>query len=605
MGGTEQPLVVFISSVMRTEVDDLSAEREATKATIDSLPITRSWAFEYSPASADPPDETYLDKVDECDIFVLILGAEITAPVAKEYARAKALNKRRLVFIKRMKKRSAKADEWLSERTDVKYAVFQDAEDLPDHVHAAIVDEVIKAHRQLRLREKDFAQLATKLRSEPVTFMVRTIDARELKTAADEFPELKELYPLFDEWVDGKMVAIGNGTATAYVATYGQASAGFALLSDKGDGVQKISTLYIKPRYQGLGVGPRLLYGALARAADEGVEKLYLTVSEERRQQLEGLLEQFGFFVEGVSGRRYRRGSMEWVWAKRMVHGRLEIDRLPRFVSTHLLEERGFVAERIGNRMYRATPRYGTGSLGRGTAIVVGVAGHEPKRDYARARKAADGLEEDLMFIVGDSKEKFETRAGDLIIDAFDLETIFFPMYVERSVEGIVLPIRESFVQMLLPRSDQSQFLEPTRVQLRTDNVYYRYPNVFDGLERGSPVFFYETNRKQGSSRLFGEAKLLEFAIDAPRDLLARFGQLGIYTLDNLKASTMKKGRHKGQALALRFDWFREIEQPLSLQQVKQVLPNFDPQTARRVPPSDVYDLRRLSGWNVAPLSSQ
>jgi ribosomal protein S18 acetylase RimI-like enzyme len=310
--GAENPLVVFISSVMDTSVDDLTAERRSAVETINALPITRSWAFEFSPASADPLDESYMDKVDECDIFLLILGTEITEPVRREYDRAVTLKKRRLVFVKDLPTRASEAAEWLAVRQDVKWERFHEHSDLAERVRRAVVDEVIKAHRRLNLREKDFEDLANKLRSEPVTFLVRTVEARELVEVGESFPELPDLYPDFEDWLTSKIVQINQGTAAAYVASYEQANAGFALTDDKGAGVRKLSTLYMKPGYRGLGVGERLLYGVIVQAAKDGIEKIYVTVSEERRDQLEELLLSFGFFVEGVSGRRYRPGSCSW-----------------------------------------------------------------------------------------------------------------------------------------------------------------------------------------------------------------------------------------------------------------------------------------------------
>ena len=591
---------------MDKQVEDLSLERDAAVRAIDSLPITRSWAFEYSPASADAVDESYLEKVDECDIFLLILGAELTDPVEREYARAAALGKRRLVFVQNVDQRSSRATGWLSERHDVKYQRFQGPDDLADHVQGAVVDEVIKSHRRLNLREKDYEQLVTKLRSEPVTFMVRTIEARELADITATFPELEELYPNFQAWVDGKAVEINGGSANAYVATYGQENAGFALVSDKDPGVRKLSTLYIKPRYQGLGVGPRLLYGVITQAAHDAIGKIYVTVSEERRDTLEGLLTQFGFFVEGVAGRRYREGSWEWIWSKRLIHGCLRPKQLAKFATRYLLEERGFIVERISRSLYKAHPRYDAlGHMAPRTDgnLLMAISTGDADRDFPRARRAAADLECQLLFVSIEPLESEDPDDACICLDGLDLETLFFPLYIERSADGLIIPIRETFVQRLIPSSDQSQFLAPTRVQLRIDNVYYRYPTVYAGLKRGSSLFFYETQRKQGQSRLIGEGKLLQHAVDNPQDLLAEFGRLGVYSLSDLKDVAIRGGPNKGKALALRFGWYREIGSPLALRQIRQVLPTFDPMTARRISPMKILELRRLAGWNVAPLS--
>jgi hypothetical protein len=167
----------------------------------------------------------------------------------------------------------------------------------------------------------------------------------------------------------------------------------------------------------------------------------------------------------------------------------------------------------------------------------------------------------------------------------------------------VIVPIRQDFVRRLIPSSKEPQFVAPTRVQLRVDNVYYRFPTLQSILKRGSPLLFYETGRSQGGSRLIGEAKLIEHAVETPEDLISSFGNLGVYTLNDLRKSTTSRGANRGKALAMRFGWYREIDQPLQLDRLRKVLPKFDAQTARRVSASEVLDLRRMAGWNVAPLS--
>ena len=91
----ENPLLVFISSV----IADMRAEREAAEAAIRAIPLSRPWVFEHSPASALPLVESYLRKVRECDIFVLLMGAIVTDPVKREVETAQAAGKPLLVFL--------------------------------------------------------------------------------------------------------------------------------------------------------------------------------------------------------------------------------------------------------------------------------------------------------------------------------------------------------------------------------------------------------------------------------------------------------------------------------------------------------------------------
>jgi hypothetical protein len=233
--------------------------------------------------------------------------------------------------------------------------------------------------------------------------------------------------------------------------------------------------------------------------------------------------------------------------------------------------------------------------------VLVATASKDTDREYLSALHAAKEAGLGLVFVSVDGLTV--DLLGGTCLDALDLETRFFPLFVERGVEGLIVPIREGYANALIPSADKPSFLAPTRVQLRTENVYYRYPTVFAGLKRGSPLFFYETRRKSGSSRIIGEAKLLDYAVDQPEDLLARYGNLGVYTLEDVRRCVTDRGDNSGKALALRFDWYRELRQPLPRSQIESVVSGFDPTTARRIQPVQVLELRRLAGWSVDALS--
>jgi hypothetical protein len=225
----------------------------------------------------------------------------------------------------------------------------------------------------------------------------------------------------------------------------------------------------------------------------------------------------------------------------------------------------------------------------------------KPEQDYVEASRKAQELGLPLVFV--SIYPMAQAQGYGTCLDGLDLEAKFFPLFVERDVEGLIVPIRQEYVRGLIPLSNERQFMAPTRTQLRTDNVYYRYPTAFSRLKRGSPLFFYETGRVQGRSRLVGEAKLLEYAVAEPEELLAGYGNFGVYTLDDVRECVVHRGPNAGKALALRFDWYRELPTPLSLDQVKRVLPSFAPRTARRIGAQDALKLRRLAGWNLSTLS--
>jgi hypothetical protein len=95
------PLKVFVSSVMRRSLEDLSAEREAARAAIERLrPIARAWAFENEPASTKRLRDSYIDEVKTCDLLVAIVGCAMTSAVRDEINIARDHNKGILAFAK-------------------------------------------------------------------------------------------------------------------------------------------------------------------------------------------------------------------------------------------------------------------------------------------------------------------------------------------------------------------------------------------------------------------------------------------------------------------------------------------------------------------------
>ncbi|NLF70849.1 MAG: DUF4062 domain-containing protein [Candidatus Anammoximicrobium sp.] len=98
---------VFISSVQK----ELAAERRALKDFVQADPLLRPFfdvfLFEDLPASGRRADEVYLDEVDRCDIYLGIFGSDYgyedaagVSPTEREFDRATAAAKERLVFVK-------------------------------------------------------------------------------------------------------------------------------------------------------------------------------------------------------------------------------------------------------------------------------------------------------------------------------------------------------------------------------------------------------------------------------------------------------------------------------------------------------------------------
>ncbi len=593
---SEAPLVVFVSST----IGEFASERQRLARAIESFRLTRPWLFEEAPASAETLANSYLRKIRDCDLFVLLIGSNLTPPVRKEWETATRAGKRRLAFIK--SDASSEVKTWLR-RADVKYDYFADEADLVERASCAIADELIKGYREFQLEQSDLNRLFQEVDSFRVSFTVRSLDAGEFKEISEYFPQLKELYPQVDTWVKRKVSELRQGTTQALIATYGLDRAGFALTSDKEPGVRKISTLVLQESYRGARVGTRLLYDVISKAVRDNIEKLYITVADERLQDLEGILSRYGFQVEGVSARRYRRGSSEWVWGKRLVKGVVRPMQLTSFVRQHLFNERGFHTwDRGPNCFVAEWPVDGIGRLSRLSRdrFLVYVQASTQRPDaYLVARGLAK--EESLPLIyVG---QEVQPESGDICLSLLDLEALFYPVNIQREIKGVIVPIRESFASALVPHSSITQMLPPSSVQLRSDNVYYKYPNSYQGLVPGSPIFFYETRRRTGKSRMIGAAKLVSLEVDDPATLFGRLGGLGVYTARQVADTAPVRGRNAGKVLALRFDWYREAQRQLGAEQVRRAVRDFIPRTARLIEYDECLKLMEMSGWNQPELS--
>ena len=106
-GGSVIPIRVFISSVQ----SEFARERKELHDYLSGDPLMRrffdGFLFEDVPASDRRPDEVYLDEVERCEIYVGLFGqhygtedAEGLSPTEREFDRATALGKHRLIFVK-------------------------------------------------------------------------------------------------------------------------------------------------------------------------------------------------------------------------------------------------------------------------------------------------------------------------------------------------------------------------------------------------------------------------------------------------------------------------------------------------------------------------
>ncbi len=172
----EPPLRVFVSSV----ISGMEAERQAVRAAIDAIRLTRSWLFEFSSASSLPIPESYLREVCRCDIFVLLLSDRISDPVKEEVKTARDKKKPILAFLKQS------APEEVAEyarSVGATYARYDATQDLAKQVTRALHSEIADGFRAGRYPRADGERAETYLAN------LRTETAREIRTEGAPYYE--------------------------------------------------------------------------------------------------------------------------------------------------------------------------------------------------------------------------------------------------------------------------------------------------------------------------------------------------------------------------------------------------------------------------------
>jgi hypothetical protein len=142
---SERELKAFLSTVMRGALNDA---RQVVVDVLDSAPFLAPWAFEFTPASSEPADDTYLRHVRDADIVIWLAGPEITQPVINEVREALARRRRLIIIRYGAEARSAECNALLDEvGLRAKYADAVDLNELRSVLQLTLEDEIIRALR--------------------------------------------------------------------------------------------------------------------------------------------------------------------------------------------------------------------------------------------------------------------------------------------------------------------------------------------------------------------------------------------------------------------------------------------------------------------------
>ena len=578
-----EPLLrVFISSVMTD--DYLHDERQTVRQAIRALPVTVPWDFAAAPAEPSSPMEVALREVARCDMFVILVDDKHSQPVQAELDAALSANKPIFGFVRRLDSGTGSKERLriLSQLSTRKYAEFTSLHDLEHEITTAISEELIRGYRDRYNSHLSTSDINNLIGTENIRGLPTPGSALQPATSSDKdgiyalLTELTQWYPHIATWIPKAL----DNLSDIRLIKMDNSIAGIAIARDKEPGVRKYSTLYVTANSRGTAIGPRLVREEVRSAAGTHIRKAFVTFAAELAPRIQPVLAQSGFVVEGLSSARYRPGSGEWVMGKTFVYESIDTGSFQRFVKDHLIDELG--GSIVHDSPLKLTALIPSISLSGTTHLrtVDYYVSHSsnPYEEFSQLKSTELGDEWVFVSMLGrpaDTTDAFHTCPE--WIDGVDLESRFYPLtLIKPEHDSIVVAIKPSYANQLIPLSSQPQLLPPSRLQLRPDNVYYRTADRYRTLVRGSRVFFYVT---EPESAIRGSAIVTGYTVGTPEDCFARYGSRGVFSYDDL----VERAGDAGRVLAISFDWYDEFPRPIPLSTIQKVHPTFNPITANVV----------------------
>jgi len=152
-----RPVKVYVSCGL----NELADERLAVKQTLQALPLSVDWDFDFTSLSSGSLSDEYQDRIYDCDLFILIVGETANAAVRREYELAIESEKpitalvmdvprdvETNMFVRNLKKKPRPRH-------------FETLDDLKYQVEAGVSDELIQNYKRLRLDPAEMKELAT------------------------------------------------------------------------------------------------------------------------------------------------------------------------------------------------------------------------------------------------------------------------------------------------------------------------------------------------------------------------------------------------------------------------------------------------------------
>lgn len=136
---------------------DLRLEREVVGRAVTEIPTSLGWRVARTPGPNREPDAAALRKAD---LHVLLLGADIQAPVGLEWLTALRAGRRSRLFLKSTVKHTQAAQSFIRELAKhAAWEPFEDANDLRRKILRLLGDALLAAPERYAFKDGELARL--------------------------------------------------------------------------------------------------------------------------------------------------------------------------------------------------------------------------------------------------------------------------------------------------------------------------------------------------------------------------------------------------------------------------------------------------------------
>ena len=124
------------------------------------LPLSVDWDFDFTSLSTGSLSDEYLDRIWDCDLFILIVGENVNAAVRREYELA-AESEKPIVSLVMDVPRDVETGMFVRGlKKKPRPRRFESLEELKYQVEAGVSDELIQNYKRLRLDSAEMKELA-------------------------------------------------------------------------------------------------------------------------------------------------------------------------------------------------------------------------------------------------------------------------------------------------------------------------------------------------------------------------------------------------------------------------------------------------------------